>query len=116
MSEEKYELKYKGGKEDVNDIYDNNKIKIKKSNFALICIFLLILFAAAIVATYFLKSCNINEADAINKCKSYLCKTPSLNEGILLEFLFSHLVFQFPYASKCDRKRFRVFMHIIYNL
>jgi len=89
MSNDSYKLKeIKSGKEDINDVYDTNKIKIKKINCLILCIVLILFLAGVIVGTYFITKELLpcpkeTENETKNKCREYVCQRPDSADGKL---------------------------------
>jgi hypothetical protein len=68
--------------EEINPVYDDNKIKIKKGTFFFLLFLMIIIFVGSIFATYFGKSCDQKESEKLEMCKDMVCKNPLLNYGI----------------------------------
>ena len=91
MLPDSYKLKeIKSGKEDINinDVYETNKIKIKKINCLLLCIVLILFLAGVIVGTYFITKELLpcpkeTENETKDKCREYVCQRPDSADGKL---------------------------------
>lgn len=77
MIGESYRMSNKKTAENVNDVYRDNKFKLKKRNFIIICVVIILLFAGSILATYFGKTC----PSETNTCPAYFCNNPQLQNG-----------------------------------